>query len=218
MKLHTVWQHLHDEGHHLSVWDGPQQLKVQSAVPVCVVGGLVRYWPGLLLTCPAGSQPAPFENIGQQLAQCAYSMHHPFQDLEGDTEQQDGSISLWVIYRFVGFQQGYNSSPCHTLGVLDLWRHTEKEMHSQADGDSLWWFTNSGWMLSRPGTLPCLSLEITTLSSVVVKCPELFLSTMAAMERANTCCNVRQAKFLSAPGYCRFFRSWVAMALLLADT
>ncbi|CAL8406523.1 unnamed protein product [Arctogadus glacialis] len=100
----------------------------------------------------------------------------------------------------------------HALGSLDLRRHAEKKAHSQADVISLWWITNSGWMLSEPGALPCLSLAIASLSSAGVKSPDRLALTLAALERLDTSWDVERANSLSASGKRPFFRSWAAMA------
>ncbi|KAI4820630.1 hypothetical protein KUCAC02_028602 [Chaenocephalus aceratus] len=72
--------------------------------------------------------------------------------------------------------------------------------------------TNSGWMLSRPGDLPDLSLLMASLSSSAVNSPERLESTLAAPEMQDTSRDVSRAKALSASGKRPFFRSWDAMA------
>ncbi|KAI9523059.1 hypothetical protein NQZ68_031919 [Dissostichus eleginoides] len=133
-------------------------------------------------------------------------------------------MRLWIILSKI-----LNGTQSSEMGLYDLGssaglfgfgramtearrQHDEKNAQSQPDVVVLWWVTNSGWMLSRPGDLPGLSLLMASLSSSAVKSPERLESTLSAPKMEDTSRDVSRAKSLSASRKRPFFRSWDAMA------
>ena len=95
------------------------------------------------------------------------------------------------------------------FGSFELWKHDVKNEHSQAVVFALWWMTNSGWMLSRPGALPDFNFFMAASSSSTVKSDDRLASAVAALESEVTS---RDAQCLSASGKRPLFRSCEAIA------
>ncbi|KAI9529551.1 hypothetical protein NQZ68_011261 [Dissostichus eleginoides] len=132
--------------------------------------------------------------------------------LNGTQSSEMGLYDLGSSVGLFGFGRAMTEARRQVFGSFDLRKHDEKNAQSQPDVVVLWWVTNSGWMLSRPGDLPGLNLLMASLSSSAVKSPERLESTLSAPKMEDTSRDVSRAKSLSASGKRPFFRSWDAMA------
>ena len=100
-----------------------------------------------------------------------------------------------------GFGRATTVARRQVFGSLDLRKHDVKNEHSQAVVFALWWMTNSGWMLSRPGALPAFNFLMAASSSICIfKSDGRLASVVAALESEVTPRDVQRAKSLSASG------------------
>ena len=115
-----VCDKLHDHFDHVSVWQQTQKLAGEAAVPYSIIGccEISKYSTSLLLC-----QKALLDVLSQQ-NELIYSqspmsetsllprekrvdggldtgVDKKLEDLEGDTQQRDGSITLWILWGLI---------------------------------------------------------------------------------------------------------------------
>ena len=154
----------------------------------------------------------------------------------GRCESTTGSMRLWInlsrnlngaqssemgLYDFgscaglFGFRRPTTVARRQVFGSLHLRKHDVKNEYIQAVVFALWWMTNSGWMLSRPGALPGFNFLMAASSYSAVKSDDRLASAVASLESEVTSRDVQRAKSLSASGNHPLFRSCEAMTFAL---
>ena len=71
------------------------------------------------------------------------------------------SCDLGSCTRLFGFGMATTLARRQVFGSVALRKHYVKNEHSQAVVFALWWMTNFGWMLSRPGAFPDFNFVMT---------------------------------------------------------
>ena len=111
---------LHDHTNHMLVREKPQQLTGEAAVPDSVVCScqIYKHGTGLLFSLetildvlrqqdglthgrPTASKSSLLTREQGVDNRFDTGKDQPFEDLVGDTEQGDGTVALWVPYRFL---------------------------------------------------------------------------------------------------------------------
>ena len=105
--------------------------------------------------------------------------------LNGTQSSEMGLYDLGSCAGLFGFGSATTVARRQVFGSLDLRKHDVRNEHSQAVVFALWWMTNSGWMLSRPGALPDFNFLMAASSSSTVKSDDRLVSAVAALETSN---------------------------------
>ena len=115
------------------------------------------------------------------------SIDQSFEDLVGDTEQGDGTVALWVPYRFVWFWIATTSALLQTLGIFS-WRKQEERKPRNQDFKAVpAWIISSRQIESGPGAFPGFTCRRAAATSLDEKSPERFTGDgIKAFQRSDT--------------------------------
>ena len=91
------------------------------------------------------------------------------EDLEGDTQQRDGSINFGSLGGLFGLRTVTISALLQILGILRLHKQEDRNSHNQDSISELTWSINSGQMKSGPAAFTGFRCWRADVSSSTVK-------------------------------------------------
>ena len=115
------------------------------------------------------------------------SVDQLFEDLVGETEQGDGTVAIWVLYRFLWLWDCNYKCSSPDFRNFELGKQEERKPRNQDFKAVPAWIISSGQIESGLGAFPGLTCWRAAANSLDEKSPERFTGDgIKALQRSDT--------------------------------